>query len=237
MNKEGPYRDQAERLRKKITKKAAEKTDVVKEELPPRSRVHRNKQTKKGIKVKYPVIRLLALFFILLPIIIFTVYTYANWGDSETTTASSGFETFDYGKNNENENEVIFEIDEQMDENKEEQPEEDKQQTEDQDQKADPAEQPSEPDSSNKPEQNNPKEPADETDKQQDEITNESNKQNSEPAEGKIVYHTVKASETLFRVSMNYYASPDGVEIIKQANGLSSNEIQAGQVLKIPLNQ
>jgi len=46
--------------------------------------------------------------------------------------------------------------------------------------------------------------------------------------------HTVAPGETLFRIAMNFYGTPDGVEKIKSANGLSSNEISAGQTLIIP---
>ncbi|WP_080845418.1 LysM peptidoglycan-binding domain-containing protein [Cytobacillus gottheilii] len=241
MNREGPYRDQAERLRKKITKKAGNHTNALKEELPPRSRVHRNKKANKGLKLKYPVIRLLALFFILLPIIIFTVYTYVNGGDTETTTASTGYEMVGYGNNDENENDVVYEIDEQINESNDEQTEADKPQDENPVEEEEPVEQPSESVPANEAEQeqktNQNNNSAAKTNEPKNEGAEDENKQNSEQAEGKIVYHTVKAKETLYRVSMNYYSSADGVEIIKQANGLSSNEIQAGQVLKIPLNQ
>lgn len=46
--------------------------------------------------------------------------------------------------------------------------------------------------------------------------------------------HTVAAGETLYRISVNYYKSGDGVSKIMQANGLSSNEISTGQKLIIP---
>lgn len=46
--------------------------------------------------------------------------------------------------------------------------------------------------------------------------------------------HIVSANETLYRISMNYYGSDTGVEKIKKANGLSSNDIMAGQKLIIP---
>lgn len=46
--------------------------------------------------------------------------------------------------------------------------------------------------------------------------------------------HTVAAGETLYRISVNYYKSGDGVSKIMQANGLSSNEIVTGQTLVIP---
>ena len=50
----------------------------------------------------------------------------------------------------------------------------------------------------------------------------------------KVVYHTVGKSETLFRISMKYYQTQEGIEIIKQANHIQGNEIRVGQVLKIP---
>ncbi|WP_432359096.1 LysM peptidoglycan-binding domain-containing protein [Sporosarcina sp. UB5] len=46
--------------------------------------------------------------------------------------------------------------------------------------------------------------------------------------------HIVSANETLYRISMNYYGSDAGIEKIKKANGLSSNNIMAGQKLIIP---
>lgn len=46
--------------------------------------------------------------------------------------------------------------------------------------------------------------------------------------------HTVAPGETLYRISVNYYQSGDGVEKIKNANGLSSNSISVGQTLVIP---
>lgn len=53
-----------------------------------------------------------------------------------------------------------------------------------------------------------------------------------EPSSGKT--HVVQPGETLYRIAMNYYNSPDAVEQIKAANGLSSNEISSGQTLVLP---
>lgn len=44
MNKEDPYRDQAERLRKKIDRKQETENSGQKSALPPRSRVHHEKE-------------------------------------------------------------------------------------------------------------------------------------------------------------------------------------------------
>ncbi|MGO1059966.1 LysM peptidoglycan-binding domain-containing protein [Planococcus sp. FY231025] len=49
--------------------------------------------------------------------------------------------------------------------------------------------------------------------------------------------HTVQAGETLYRIAVNNYGAAGasaGVEKIKQANGLSSNEISVGSTLVLP---
>ncbi len=46
MSKEDPYRDQAERLRKRIDRKQETGDSVQKSALPPRSRIHQEKRKK-----------------------------------------------------------------------------------------------------------------------------------------------------------------------------------------------
>ncbi|MEK4403012.1 LysM peptidoglycan-binding domain-containing protein [Sporosarcina sp. FSL K6-6792] len=46
--------------------------------------------------------------------------------------------------------------------------------------------------------------------------------------------HTVGSNENLYRISLKYYGNGGGVEKIKSANGLTSNEIGVGQRLVIP---
>jgi hypothetical protein len=104
VNKEEPYRDQAERLKQRI-QKINEKVDGVNEKLPPREQVHRQKKKKTKWKVKYPVIRLLVLCFILLPIIIFSVISYRDSGGKvngtqKTSGSSVGYETINLEKSN-----------------------------------------------------------------------------------------------------------------------------------------
>ncbi|TQR21084.1 LysM peptidoglycan-binding domain-containing protein [Psychrobacillus vulpis] len=53
-------------------------------------------------------------------------------------------------------------------------------------------------------------------------------------AENQSKTHIVRENETLYRIAMNYYNNPDAVEKIKAANGLSSNNISAGQQLILP---
>ena len=46
--------------------------------------------------------------------------------------------------------------------------------------------------------------------------------------------HVVQPNETLYRIAMNYYNSPDAVQKIKDANGLTSDSISSGQTLILP---
>lgn len=97
MNKEEPYRDQAERLRQKIEKVNHPSAENF--SLPPRSEVHRNKKKRTKVKLKYPLIRLLVLLFILLPITIYSIYLYKGgkiFGTIKTSISSKDYETVNY---------------------------------------------------------------------------------------------------------------------------------------------
>lgn len=233
MNREDPYRDQAEKLRKKIDKKPElEAVTTEKSELPPRSRLHREKRQKNKWKLKHPIISGLALFFILLPITIYSMYHYLDMGkvnsSEKTSKTESGFETVgfdsnDGGKNTtieerEPENEV--EEDEDLDKSENEKPVH----TSVPNQQV--VDQAGSNDSNSKDDPSTP-----EIDEQKNE---EENNQKEEKDSEVVVYHTVKPKETMYRIAMNYYQSPSGIEIIKKANNLKNENIQAGQVLVIP---
>ncbi|MBN8200319.1 LysM peptidoglycan-binding domain-containing protein [Bacillus sp. NTK034] len=240
MNKEDPYRDQAERLRKKIDRKLETENSGQKSALPPRSRVHQEKRKKSKWKIKYPVIRLLALFFILLPITIFSIYQYVSSDKSinaglNTENEETGSETVVFATNDEDKGTTI----EVREEPVSQEPEitekaEGAQEKEDakvqQEKKA-----PQKTDIEDKG-----SEPNKEVQETGSETTDSSKTAGTKEAlkkEGKVIYHTVKPKETIFRIAMTYYKSQSGIEKIKQANNLPSNEIQTGQVLKIPLEQ
>jgi LysM repeat protein len=88
--------DQAEGLRELVQ----QQNQPIKEDrvsLPPRSEVHRKKpkkREKKKWKLKYPLVRLLVLFFILLPISMLSIY-YTNQ-DSKMVTVVTRSETGSY---------------------------------------------------------------------------------------------------------------------------------------------
>jgi LysM repeat protein len=224
VNREEPYRDQAERLRRKI-EKVKDGTEV-ENRLPSRSDVHRDKNNKTKWKLKFPIIRLLALFFILLPIVIFSAYS--SLGAKKINTSEhvdsdvNGYEEIKLNDSEENivddsnsmdktENEVIIE-EEQVEDSNEQSGKNDV--VEDDSEKGDQLENTT----------------VTSTENQQSESTNKEEQSNQE----ELVYHKVQPNETLFRIAMNYYKSQAGIKIIQEANHLNGNEIKVGQLLKIP---
>ena len=220
MNKEDPYRDQAEKLRQNIERKQFEEGQVVKrEELPPRSRVHYQKHKKNKWKLKYPVIRLLVLFFILLPITIFSIYSTIardRIGDIQKTDGESteGFETINIEKYDNKPIEEEIQVEEE---------------------------------SVDKGSETSVTTPKDQTNEENQGSLNQnkvsisegllSEKKTNESIPASTVYHTVQPGETIYRISMKYYKSNSGIDTIKSANDLKGNEIRVGQVLTIPLNK
>ncbi|MBU8770609.1 LysM peptidoglycan-binding domain-containing protein [Cytobacillus oceanisediminis] len=244
MNKEDPYRDQAERLRKKIDRKQEVEYSGQKSALPPRSRVHQEKRKKSKWKVKYPVIRLLALFFILLPITIFSIYQYVSSDKNinaglNAEIEETGSETVVFATNDEDEGTAI-EVREEPESQEPEKPEKAEGVQVKEDAKVQQEKQASQTTAKeDKGSEPNSKNQAQQTAPESTDSSKTAGKQEQEElkTEGKVVYHTVKPKETIFRIAMTYYKSQSGIEKIKQANNLPSNEIQTGQVLKIPLEQ
>ncbi len=211
MNKEDPYRDQAEKLRQKIERPTFEEGKPVKrEELPPRSAVHRHGKSKKTkLKVKYPLIRLLALFFVLLPITVISIYSIIAKDkiDNVKETIIESTEEFETIEIEEEENQIM----------------EDEEGTQEEAENSNPD-----------------NEQAGESLTEPQSRAGAGHKTAAAPLtvyEKDIIYHKVKRGETITRISLKYYRSKAGIEIIKAANDLTSNEILAGQVLTIPLNK
>jgi LysM repeat protein len=223
MNKD-PYRDKAAQLKQRIEKVSPESDEKVKESLPSRSEVHQNKKTKK--KFKYPLIRVLLLFFILLPLIFFSLYSILNNRDLplNPTKASDDVEEveIDNGEPLDNEEENIKDTQstskgktvDNKDKEKETTPTSSQSKDDLQDEL-----------SLSKEVDNTKETPPQSTDS------------SSELTEHSTVYHTVQPKETLYRIAMKYYQSANGIEKIKSWNNLSTNEIQSGQVLEIPIDK
>jgi LysM repeat protein len=226
VNKEEPFRDQAERLRKKI--EILNEVPSKDTALPSRSNLHRNKKNKTKWKLKYPVIRLLALFFIILPIVIFSAHSYLGSNKIISTEKVSNEKT---GYEEINLEDKQFDVIDKADDDS----------TEQQEAEVD-TEQGNET-NSNEEIDTNPEgeglssEDPDELSQSVDLPSTDKDQTITIPKEessSEMVYHTVESSETLYRIAMKYYQSQAGIEIIKKANHIVGNEIKAGQVLKIP---
>ncbi|CAM3879633.1 LysM peptidoglycan-binding domain-containing protein [Mesobacillus zeae] len=212
MNKEAPYRDQAERLRKKIDRTKKPETESL-NALPPRNRHHDPKKHKVKFKLKYPVIRMLVLFFILLIVSIISANTYLSGKEGrpdDVPANSGGFEDIRL-------------------ENKETPKN---------------AEDSKEDESRDGMGSSNSEDAADSTgyapvETEMASSLTQDPAENKEDSSGqkKNIYHTVKPSETLFLIAMQYYHSEQGIGYIREANKLQTDEIYAGQVLVIPVQE
>jgi LysM repeat protein len=256
MNKEEPYRDQAERLKQRIQKinenvvkseNMKESSNVIisekvvkSDDLPPREQIHRQKKQKTKWKLQFPVIRLLALCFILLPIIIFSVIAYRDSGKkingTESTSGNSaGYETINLEEpKTEVENKPTIEK-----ETKETTPDNiglsnSTEIKEPPVEVVEPETSPIESIQTPSTNEDTKKQESDKINQEQTEVTKSPT--NTTVQTSKIIYHTVQPQETLYKLATKYYHSKTGIEIIRKANGLPNEQINIGQVLKIPLN-
>jgi LysM repeat protein len=91
------------------------------------------------------------------------------------------------------------------------------------------------PDSVNEDEETEPVVPVEEEEENfEGEVTEEPVVEEPAQPETSEKTHIVQPNETLYRIAMNYYNSPDAVENIKEANGLTSDSISTGQTLILP---
>ncbi|MCR8871402.1 LysM peptidoglycan-binding domain-containing protein [Peribacillus frigoritolerans] len=211
--------DQAGELRSRIERQKA------KSSLPKRSKVHQNKKKKSKVKIKLPMIQLLALFFILLPIGFYSLYTYFQ--DRPLPVTKSDQVVL---KEEDKESIPTTATAEDIKEKESEKAEAEKEKEE------------AEAEAKAKAQQE-----AKEKAKAQQEAEEKAKKAaaekknvqaaKSDKEEYKVVLHTVQGEETLFRISMNYYKSQEGIALIREWNGLNGNEISRGQVLKIPIKK
>lgn len=243
MNKEDPYRQKTDHTRKRINRpQAEEKASVT--SLPPRSEIHQKRREKQKKKVSFPLIRVLVLFFILLPITVFAVYTYRDVifpkQNKPVIAEKGGYETISIdnseakkgasNKESDDENKGILDK-EQPNENSEEQKSNDASNSQSVTipEAAAPDEGNTQPNPVAPPEQNSAVAGVSQT------PVDNAAAGNVAANNVEIKEHTVKTGETLYRIAINYYGSKTGIDKIKKANNLRNNEIHVGQVLKIPI--
>ncbi|MCU6601786.1 LysM peptidoglycan-binding domain-containing protein [Peribacillus frigoritolerans] len=251
--------DQAGELRSRIERQKA------KSSLPKRSKVHHNKKKKSKVKIKLPMIQLLALFFILLPIGFYSLYTYfqdrplpvtksdqvvLKEEDKESIPTTATSEDLKEKESAKAEAEKEKEEAEAMAKAKAQQ--EAKEKAKAQQEAEEKAKVQREAEAKAKAQQEaeekaKAQQEAEEKAKAQQEAEEKAKKAaaekknvqaaKSDKEEYKVVLHTVQGEETLFRISMNYYKSQEGIALIREWNGLNGNEISKGQVLKIPIKK
>ncbi|RDU35031.1 hypothetical protein DRW41_20665 [Neobacillus piezotolerans] len=235
MKKGDPYLEQVEKHRQKIERVRTETGEPAK--LPPRSRVHQNKKQKTSLKLKYPVIRLLVLFFILLPLTVFAVISSLEGNKSAGSTEKGGIETVNFEDNDQNE-EVQTSPDEETskEQDQDEGASEPETSREDSEKEETPVLSGSTASSEGKDSPANESAPDKESSVSHGANPEGNNSQDSGASHESVKYHTVKPGETLFRIAMMYFKSQDGIGKIREANGIVENEIKVGQTLKIPMN-
>ncbi|MGM9927697.1 MAG: LysM peptidoglycan-binding domain-containing protein [Bacillus sp. (in: firmicutes)] len=233
------HKDQAEQLRENV---ATDKEELPfnTSSLPSRKEVHSKKKQKIKWKMKYPLVKLMALFFILLPITVLAIYTSLS-DDGESTKVDketgsySEVKSFEKYEENSQENVKDEEKKETETDKVKEEAATDKVKEEETDTTAEKEVITEEKETNTavtKEEQATTE--AVSTSVESETTTEES----SQTKDGyKVIQHTVKANETVFRIAMNYYGSQEGIQIIKEYNGLSNNEIVVGQVLNIPIKE
>lgn len=230
--------DQAENLRTKMI-------DDYKElhgNFPPRGEVHKDKVEKKTAKLKYPIISILAVFFFLVPILIYLLYG-INGNEKPSNQDPEGDYTVYIPK--------VHQSDENPDSNpvdgsespvEEETNDIDKEIVEEKNEKKEEVDVTNEVvtnsndvDTKEKEtlEQNKKESVGKETETETE--TETDNTTENEPEYREIKTHTVKTGETLFKIAIMYYNSREGEEIIRKYNGITANNIYVGQKIKIPL--
>ena len=262
MTREDPYRVQADRQKQRITR--VEKQEVIptekkeKEELPPRRSVHHKQKKKKKKNQKSTAITVLAFSFIALPVILLGIHEIMtrHTGDAIVPVSGSSTQFEQIGVEQKEKKSATVEDKEKTDDSAEniskqaadteEQKSTDKEQkaAEEAKQKAKAeaekeAEQKAKAEAEKEAEQKAKAEAEKEAEQKakaeaEKKAAAEAEKKAQAEAETTYIYHTVAANETLYRIAMNYYNSKSGVDIIKQANQLASDNVMVGQVLKIP---
>ncbi|MGG0847553.1 LysM peptidoglycan-binding domain-containing protein [Peribacillus simplex] len=251
--------DQAGELRSRIERQKA------KSSLPKRSKVHQNKKKKSKVKIKFPMIQLLALFFILLPIGFYSLYTYLQEKPFPVHDPKSDPVVFEENKEDKEAIPTTATA-EDLKEKKEKEVAEAKAEEEEKRKAEEKAKAQQEAEEKAKAQQEaeekaKAQQEAEEKAKAQQEAKEKAKAQQiadekakaeaaekkreaervqaakSDKEEYKVVLHTVQGEETLFRISMNYYKSQEGIALIREWNGLNGNEISRGQVLKIPIKK
>ncbi|KZE45633.1 LysM peptidoglycan-binding domain-containing protein [Rossellomorea marisflavi] len=237
-----PYREQAAKSKKKIDRVPEEEPLHESDGLPSRSEIQRQKRESKKKKraIQHPLIKLLLVFFFLMPIIFLCLYSYFvnKSGPLVVFSSKNGVEEVQYDQGEPNEPAPAADDDKEQERKKEEA---EKAKAKEEKEKAEALKAKEKAEAKKAKE----REEAKKAKEKEAAIKAEEKKEKEQAAieqekseeTGRVVQHTVKPQETLYRIAMDYFQSPSGVQIISEANGIQNNEIYTGQVLTIPLNE
>ncbi|WP_409301435.1 LysM peptidoglycan-binding domain-containing protein [Peribacillus sp. SCS-155] len=207
----------------KINQAGQEEDRQLRGELPSRSENRRNKKKKRASKFKFPLLKLLSAFFILLPLTIYALYSHSQGKrlleqdkqdnpyelvEVETESGIPAMASVSGILEEENTKEDTAEseagsISDISEENAGAQ--------------------------GGRAEENKEKQDAD------DNTSISPQTEDMDINDYNLIYHTVQPKETIFRISMKYYNSQKGIPLIRKWNNLEGNEIEAGQRLIIPI--
>jgi LysM repeat protein len=235
MNKEDPYRQKADHTRQRINrpKPVGDRASGI--SLPPRSELHQKTKKKEPKKASFPLIRVLVVFFILLPVTVFAVYTYRDVLFPEKSkpviAENGGYETISIEDSDTEKKSINREGDDKNTSDKKQELT-DETLTDDESalsEEAVPVE-----GNTNPAPQTEVAAAVEGTQKPQPE---NSTSENAKTPNVMIKEHTVQTGENLYRIALKYYQSnyKSGMDIIKKANNLQSDTVRVGQVLKIPI--
>lgn len=228
MNEVEKRQDQADGLRTRMIDEYRQENG----KYPPRSEIHKGKDKKTKRKMKYPIISILALFFILLPVLFLSMNLYYGSREDQSST-----EELDIGENrvyissNQESDNQSTEMDESPNTGEDIESESEGNSNEDNGGKVieDPTPDTNEKQTESEEVVNPPSTTTTEV------LQSESTEDKSQDQYREIKTHKVATGETLFSIAIKYYNNRSGEEIIRQYNNLAGNEIYVGQTLKIPI--
>ncbi|QFT89436.1 hypothetical protein FIU87_12325 [Bacillus sp. THAF10] len=230
MNSNKGY-DQADGLREEVQREA--------ERLPSRSELHAHKHrksTKTKWKVSFPFVRLMGILFLLIPITILAIHF--NGQDSNVLS-----KLFTPPVKNVEPISMPVTAAAETDQSKEE----DIQDTEEEPVKEsndveDEVTTVSDTDTNNKSSQEETEtttsnETVTESEEESETSTEEVEEEAHQESNVEYIEHLVQENETLYRISMKYYGSREGEQIIIDHNNLTNGQVNVGQTLIIPKNR
>ncbi|MBS4173310.1 LysM peptidoglycan-binding domain-containing protein [Bacillus sp. FJAT-49736] len=220
------YYEQVEKKKQKLDKTIdPDVNEVVESALPSRMELYHSKKKKKKKGSRFPLLKVLLTFFILLPVSTIAAYTYFSQQSSSYVNKSTptGGE------------EILY--DTSRDDTVSHNPIQDQhmEQTENEDKISESGSYSNDIPSHAETKVSSAVEVNDQNNKYGNDETVDSN--NSSKEQPQLVNHIVEPNETLFSISMKYYHSQAGIEKIIEQNHIVNNEIKVGETLQIPLSK